>query len=107
MLSRFSVSGDITKISVSADAATSLEFEQIVPGWTAFNALANKGSVPNRFTIAYCPVINASPTDMATAYAVLWKCLDRSSKAGQDFCKFVVDQAIYAKATAIISQRQQ
>ena len=78
--------------------------EQSILGWTSFNALSSR-SIPARSAIGYCPVVNASPTELSTVYAILTKCLQRCQNAGMPFTLIVLDQAVYAKALDIVSQR--
>ena len=80
--------------------------EQKVPAWSAFNALVHRTSVPAQAAIGYCPVVNSSPTEMSTVYATLSKCLHRCVNAGLPFTLMVFDQAIYAKALDIVTQRK-
>ena len=105
VLARSSEDGSIFKPSVSETDSSVMQHEQSVPGWTAFNALASKGNIPAQSTIAYCPVVNASPTEISTVYAVLSKCHVRCSRAGLPYTIVVADQAIYAKALEVVLQR--
>eukprot|EP00117_Sycon_ciliatum_P011697 scpid10404/ scgid5699/ len=79
---------------------------QDVPSWSAFNGLTTSASTPPRSVLAYCPVVNASPTELSTVYGILKKCVSRCERAGMAFSLIVFDQAIYAKALDVISQRQ-
>ncbi|XP_065185756.1 uncharacterized protein LOC135816485 [Sycon ciliatum] len=79
--------------------------EQKVPSWSAFNALVSRKDVPPKSRIGYCPVMNASPTESSTVYALLTKCLRRCQNSDLSFTLIVFDQAIYAKAVDIVTQR--
>ena len=100
MLARCCSGGDPSQVYTAPSNRT-----QTVPAWTAFNALALKDHVPGRSKVGYCPVVNSSPTDVSTVYAILRKCMDRCSSVGLGFTVVVMDQAIYAKAVDIIAQR--
>ncbi|XP_065197855.1 uncharacterized protein LOC135829379 [Sycon ciliatum] len=99
-LARASKDGDIGNVILSRT-----DQDQTVPAWSAFNALLQRQCIPPRSAIGYCPVVNSSPTDMSTVYAILRKCLGRCANAGLPFSIIVVDQAIYAKALDIINHR--
>lgn len=103
LLSRASRNGDLLNpvLEQSPDRP-----EQKTPSWSAFNVLVNR-DVPPRSAIGYCPVMNASPTEAATVYALLRKCLLRCQGAGLNFTLIVLDQAIYAKALDIVAHRQE
>eukprot|EP00117_Sycon_ciliatum_P037719 scpid6312/ scgid28153/ len=108
ILARMCPSGDVghpTAVKEDAQSVVEESQLQVVPAWTAFNSLLCKESTPPRSTVAYCPVISASPTDSATVYALLSQSVSMTRKAELPFCVIVLDQAIYAKATDIVLQR--
>lgn len=53
-------------------------------------------------TIAYCPVVNASSTDMSTVLAIAQSCQAHCATAGLLLCIIVAGQAIYAKAMEVV-----
>ena len=108
ILARMCPSGDVghpTAVKEDAQCVVEESQLQVVPAGTAFNSLLCKESTPPRSTVAYCPVISASPTDSATVYALLSQSVSMTRKAELPFCVIVLDQAIYAKATDIVLQR--
>lgn len=109
ILARACAEGDVTMVRGISDdeQCDTSQHDQSVPGWTAFNVLCHKSNVPERSTIAYCPVVNASPTDMSTVLAIVQKCQARCAAAGLPFCIIVTDQAIYAKAMEVILHRRE
>lgn len=46
--------------------------DEPLPGWTGFNYVVSDGSLP-KSALYYLPVIEASPTEMATVNTILWR----------------------------------
>ena len=44
---------------------------QVIPAWKGFNMLLCENTVPRECPVGYCPVIEASPTELPTVYTVL------------------------------------
>ncbi|CAG2236797.1 unnamed protein product [Mytilus edulis] len=51
--------------------------------------------------VAYPPIIDSKPNDMATVYTAMKKCLDMSNDAGQDYAIQTFDQQLYAIAQQV------
>ena len=81
--------------------------QQVIPAWTAFNVSLEDGKIPRESCVGFCPVIEASPTELPTVYTVLQRSLDMADQLGQDDVIVVFDQAIYAKALEILWQNEQ
>lgn len=79
--------------------------KQTVPGWTGFNSMLYSENAPAYSLVGYCPVIEASPTELDTVYTLLKRSVAMGKKLGQDDIIIVMDQAIYAKAQEIVLQR--
>lgn len=62
-------------------------------------------NAPAYSLVGYCPVIEASPTELDTVYTLLKRSVAMGKKLGQDDIIIVMDQAIYAKAQEIVLQR--
>ena len=80
---------------------------QVIPAWTGFNMLLRENTVPRECSVGYCPVIEASPTELPTVYTVLQRSLQMADQLGQQDVIVVFDQAIYAKALEVLWQNQQ
>lgn len=75
---------------------------QNLPSWSAFNAaVQSSDKQPVRSTVAYCPVIGASPTQLDTVYTLLSRSLAMTKRLDQQTTVVVLDQAIYAKALEV------
>jgi hypothetical protein len=48
--------------------------EQVVPFWTGFNKILSDRQ-PDHVVVAYPPIIDAKPADMATVYTTMCKCI--------------------------------
>ncbi len=70
---------------------------QIIPAWSAFNTVA-ENNVPRQSTVGYCPVIDASPTELSTVYTVLKRSVNMADQLDQHDVVVVFNQAIYAKS---------
>ncbi|XP_038063921.1 uncharacterized protein LOC119734467 [Patiria miniata] len=79
---------------------TKIPQKRLLPAWTGFNQLLNK-ELPPKATVAYLPVIDASPTDLNTVNTILHKSVEIANKLELPSVVVVVDQAIYAKAQTI------
>ena len=78
---------------------------QVIPSWTAFNMMLQE---PHReCSVGYCPVIEASPTELPTVFNILKKSTQMADQLGQKDVSVVFDQAIYAKALEIQWQNQE
>ena len=75
---------------------------QTVSGWTGFNAMLHSDDAPVYSSVGYCPVIEASPTELDTVYTLLKRSVTMGQKLGQHDIIIVMDQAIYAKAQEIV-----
>jgi len=73
----------------------------LLPGWTGFNASLQSSNIPPVSKIGYLPVIDASPTDLSTVYTILLRSIDMADRLGLESITVVFDQAIYAKAQQI------
>ncbi|CAC5420519.1 unnamed protein product [Mytilus coruscus] len=74
--------------------------EQKIPFWTGYNCLLSKKGV-DVTVVAYPPIIDSNPNDMATVYTAMKKCLDMSNDAGQDYAIQTFDQQLYAIAQQV------
>ena len=74
--------------------------ERLLPSWTGFNQLLSSNIHP-KATIAYLPVIDASPTDFNTVHTVLNRSVEIADQLELPAIVIVVDQAIYCKAQTI------
>ncbi len=43
---------------------------QSVPGWSGFNAAVADSPIPSVSVVGYCPMIDASPTELPTVYTL-------------------------------------
>ena len=87
--------------------ALSAEHPQVIPAWTAFNIKIIEGRGLRESCVGYCPVIEASPTELPTVYTILQRSLQMADQLGQRDVIVVFDQAIYAKALEIVWQNPQ
>ena len=55
-----------------------------MPDWSGFNAAPFASEVPPKSKIGYLPVVNASPTELATVNKVLHNAVDVAKKHQQD-----------------------
>ena len=100
-LSRLPLTEDVHLIDETA------ETPQSVPGWSGFNIVAKRNDVPGKSIVGYCQLIDASPTELSTVYTLLKKSVAMANRLGLDDTVIVLDQAIYAKALAVIWKQQQ
>ena len=71
----------------------------MLPDWTGFNtALSNPRKCSQ---ITYLPIIDASPTQYSTIYAMLQKSLKILQELGNQYLTIVCDEAIYSKVQQI------
>jgi hypothetical protein len=56
--------------------------EQVVPFWTGFNKILSDRQ-PDHVVVAYPPIIDAKPADMATVYTTMCKCMQTSPAVTQ------------------------
>ena len=71
-----------------------------LPGWTGFNIKLEE-NIPPITNIAYLPVIDASPTELATIKTILDRSISIADKLELSQIVVVFDQAIYAKVQEI------
>lgn len=81
--------------------------EQVIPAWTGFNVNLHEKDAPRQCTINYCPVIEASPTELPTVYTLLQRSLRMADQLNQHDVIIVFDQAIYAKALEVMWQNKE
>ena len=74
---------------------------QMVLSWSGFNASVTSNT-PVPSVVGYCPVIEASPTELSTVYTLLKRSVQMGRKLGQAEVIIVMDLAIYAKAQEIV-----
>lgn len=72
-----------------------------IPGWTGFNIALQRNLPLQKSAIHYLPVIEASPTEMATVNTIIKYSIDMADNLGLKHIVLVFDQAIYAKAQEI------
>ena len=73
---------------------------QVIPFWTGYNhKLATKKSTYT--AVAYAPIIDAKPADMATVYTTMLKCKEMSGALGQPYAIQTMDQQLYAVAQQV------
>ena len=87
--------------------ALSAQHPQVIPAWTAFYIKIIKGRGLRESCVGYCPVIEASPTELPTVYTILQRSLQMADQLGQRDLIIVFDQTIYAKALEIAWQNPQ
>ena len=63
--------------------ALSAEHPQVIPAWTAFNIKIIEGRGLRESCVGYCPVIEASPTELPTVYTILQRSLQMADQLGQ------------------------
>lgn len=71
--------------------------DNLLPSWTGFNQLLQK-EIPQKATIGYLPVVDASPTELNTVNTILHRSVEIANQLELPSVAVVVDQAIYAKA---------
>lgn len=79
---------------------------QTVPGWSGFNAAVSMAT-PVPCVIGYCPVIEASPTELSTVYTILKRSVEMGRKLNLEEVIVVMDQAIYAKAQEVVWKKSE
>ena len=62
---------------------------------------AVKKEIPQKATIGYLPVVDASPTELNTVNTILHRSVEIANQLELPSVAVVVDQAIYAKAQTI------
>ena len=67
---------------------------QTVPGWSGFEAVASNQEILPKIVVGYCPLIDASPTELSTVYTLLKKSLEMETQLNLDDAVVVLDQAI-------------
>lgn len=93
----------VEKLEVQIDVAYCLSktVDSKLPGWTGFNTTLQSSSIPRKSKIGYLPIIDASPTEMATVHTVLLRSVDIANNLDLNAITVVFDQAIYSKAQEI------
>ena len=66
----------------------------VVPFWTGFYKLLSVHK-PDFVAVGYPPIVDAKPTDMATVYTAMQKCLDMTVPAVQSNSIQTFDQKLY------------
>ena len=74
--------------------------DNLLPSWTGFNQLLKK-EIPQKATMGYLPVVDASPTELNTVNTILHGSVEIAYQLELPSVAVVVDQAIYAKAQTI------
>ena len=64
--------------------------------------MIHKDDNPPLSVVRYCPMIDASPTELSTVYTLLKHSIAMADEIRQEDVVIVMDQAIYAKAQEII-----
>ena len=63
----------LTRLMVEVPLKTNV-MEQVVPFWTGFNNILSDRQ-PDHVVVAYPPIIDAKPADMAAVYTTMCKCI--------------------------------
>ena len=71
-----------------------------LPNWTGFNTKLTR-SIPKQCKVGYMPVIDASPTELATVKEILNRCEEIADKLNLRHIFLVFDEAIFAKVQQI------
>jgi hypothetical protein len=74
--------------------------EQVVPFWTGFNKILSDRQ-PDHVVVAYPPIIDAKPADMATVYTTMCKCMQTSPAVTQGCSVQTFDQQLHAIAQQV------
>ena len=69
---------------------------QTISFWTGFHSQLSQSRSKDRTLITYAPVVDSKPTDMATVYTTMQKCVDMSKELGQSHSIQTFDQQLYA-----------
>ena len=72
--------------------------EQVVPFWTGFNKIMSDRQ-PDHVVVAYPPIMDAKPADMATVYTTM--CMEMSTAVDQGCSVQTFDQQLYAIAQQV------
>ena len=82
--------------------------QQVIPSWIAFNAtFVSSDDPPLPSVVGYSQVIDTSPTDLSVVYTTLVESLQMADQIRQKDVVVVSDDAIYAKAVEIVSQKNE
>ena len=71
-----------------------------IPFQTGFNKILSDRQ-PEHVVVAYPPIIDAKPADMATVYTTMCKCTEMSTAVGQGCSVQTFDQQLYAIAQLV------
>lgn len=71
----------------------------LLPDWTGFNTTLCTSQKKSEIT--YLPIIDASPTEYSTIYAMIQRSLEIQQELGIQYLTVVCDEAIYAKMQQI------
>jgi hypothetical protein len=85
----------MVEVPVKANA-----MEQVVPFWTGFNKILSDRQ-PDHVVVAYPPIIDVKPADMATVYTTMCKCMDIPTAVGQDAQFRQFTNTLYANAQQV------
>lgn len=67
---------------------------QVIPAWSGFNIKLREDSVPREYSVGYCQVFEASPTELPTVYTMLQR-LQMAEQLGQhDVMLFLIKQSM-------------
>ena len=69
----------------------------VLPGWTGFNTLLHKESIPDTSRVGYLPVVDASPVEYSTINTILKRSTEITDKLQLKYATLVFDEAVYAK----------
>ena len=74
--------------------------EQTIPFWTDYNKTMS--NINDSFTsVAYAPIIDAKPADMAIVYTTMVRCKEMTNALGQLSAVQTFDQQLYAIAQQV------
>lgn len=79
----------------------------VFSNWTGFNTKIESHTLPSLSKIGYLPVIDASPTEMATVNEILKRSWAIADKLELKYLSLVFDEAIYAKIQIIRWKKQE
>jgi hypothetical protein len=74
--------------------------EQIIPFWTGYYKKTSE-HCESFSLVSYAPIVDFKPTDMATVYTTMKKCVEICCKARQQYSVQTFDQQLYAIAQQI------
>jgi len=90
----------------SADIDSTLPSYALCPGWTPFNQLISKSTMPTT-NIGYCTLLPAPPTTTDAVYTVMKNFMSINEHVGRKYSVLSCDMAIYLVAKLIQVQRNE